>query len=450
MPPPFTAFPIPTVDIASTTSALDVSNSLVKSAGSTTARSLANRFAQWREPKDFGAVGNGATNDRTAIQATITAAGAGGNGGVVQLPPGIFATSDFLSITNSGVWIKGSGMGITTIKLTGVPADSLFKFFGGSVNCGISDLTIDQNNISNTQPSVFAQGFSSGFFTRNIAIINNAAKFGITVQLCDTFDVSDNYINRTTAINSENHAILVTAAGQNSNGRITRNTCINTNIEIDGQYMTVEDNNVSNWKYGGGITMGPSAFSHDNIVRDNICHGSRGEDADLTFPAGIELFTARTVIANNRCFDNSGNGIVFGGPNSTCTGNICYDNGQSAHGGDVSGILLQDGGGGGKADNSCVTGNACFNLNGVTQEFGIQVNNNVVGSIIWPNKLVGNNTAAYSALQTVAKLPSASAAGVGARSYVTDATVTTFASIVAGTGGNAVPVVSDGTNWRIG
>lgn len=50
----------------------------------------------------------------------------------------------------------------------------------------------------------------------------------------------------------------------------------------------------------------------------------------------------------------------------------------------------------------------------------------------------------------VAALPSAVIAGAGARRFVSDATVTTFASIVAGTGGNAVPVYSDGTSWRIG
>lgn len=51
---------------------------------------------------------------------------------------------------------------------------------------------------------------------------------------------------------------------------------------------------------------------------------------------------------------------------------------------------------------------------------------------------------------TVAALPSASTAGAGARAMVSDATVTTFASTVAGGGANKVPVVSDGTNWLIG
>lgn len=51
---------------------------------------------------------------------------------------------------------------------------------------------------------------------------------------------------------------------------------------------------------------------------------------------------------------------------------------------------------------------------------------------------------------TVATLPAAATAGAGARSFVTDATATTFLSTVAGGGVNKVPVVSDGTNWLIG
>jgi hypothetical protein len=50
----------------------------------------------------------------------------------------------------------------------------------------------------------------------------------------------------------------------------------------------------------------------------------------------------------------------------------------------------------------------------------------------------------------VASLPAAATAGVGARSFVTDATATTYASTVAGGGANKVPVYSDGTNWLIG
>lgn len=50
---------------------------------------------------------------------------------------------------------------------------------------------------------------------------------------------------------------------------------------------------------------------------------------------------------------------------------------------------------------------------------------------------------------TVAQLPSA-VGKTGVRYMVTDATATTFWSVVVGGGANIVPVVSDGTNWKIG
>jgi len=50
---------------------------------------------------------------------------------------------------------------------------------------------------------------------------------------------------------------------------------------------------------------------------------------------------------------------------------------------------------------------------------------------------------------TVAQLPS-SDTNIGTRGMVTDATATTYASIVAGGGSNIVPVYSDGEDWRIG
>jgi hypothetical protein len=48
---------------------------------------------------------------------------------------------------------------------------------------------------------------------------------------------------------------------------------------------------------------------------------------------------------------------------------------------------------------------------------------------------------------TVANLPTVK---LGLRAFVTDATVTTFASIVVGGGANTVPVYCDSVNWRIG
>jgi len=51
---------------------------------------------------------------------------------------------------------------------------------------------------------------------------------------------------------------------------------------------------------------------------------------------------------------------------------------------------------------------------------------------------------------TVTSLPTASSAGAGARAFVTDANTVVFGSALTGGAGNAVPVFSNGTTWRIG
>lgn len=51
---------------------------------------------------------------------------------------------------------------------------------------------------------------------------------------------------------------------------------------------------------------------------------------------------------------------------------------------------------------------------------------------------------------TVATLPTAASSGMGARSFVTDASAPTFGATVVGGGAVATPVYSDGTNWKVG
>ena len=57
-------------------------------------------------------------------------------------------------------------------------------------------------------------------------------------------------------------------------------------------------------------------------------------------------------------------------------------------------------------------------------------------------------TTVYSVAGT--PLPNAATMGIGARAFVSDATVSTFASPYTGGGAQKVPVHSDGTVWRIG
>lgn len=65
-------------------------------------------------------------------------------------------------------------------------------------------------------------------------------------------------------------------------------------------------------------------------------------------------------------------------------------------------------------------------------------------------QMIANNIIPALTNYTVATLPSAVTSGKGARSFVTDASAPTFGATVAGGGAVAIPVYSDGTNWKVG
>lgn len=90
-------------------------NTTVIATGSTTARTLAARFAERKNVKDFGAVGNGTTDDTAAINAAVAALTAAGGGGVVYFPPGRYKTSGPIVITQSCVTLAGDALGQNNI-----------------------------------------------------------------------------------------------------------------------------------------------------------------------------------------------------------------------------------------------------------------------------------------------------------------------------------------------
>ncbi|MGZ5234210.1 MAG: glycosyl hydrolase family 28-related protein, partial [Burkholderiales bacterium] len=69
--------------------------------------------------KDYGALGDGSTNDAAAIQAAIAAAQATVSGGRVYFPPGIYYTgTKTISITNLGIVLEMADAG-SYIKYNG-------------------------------------------------------------------------------------------------------------------------------------------------------------------------------------------------------------------------------------------------------------------------------------------------------------------------------------------
>lgn len=112
----------------------------------------------WINAKDYGAQGNGTTDDTAAIQAAIDFAGSlsasTGAGGTVFLPQGYYMISATLTLKKH-VWLRGEGMCTTTIKLLTNAnchvvqnASSPDGIVSNADFCGLIDLSIDGNQVN--------------------------------------------------------------------------------------------------------------------------------------------------------------------------------------------------------------------------------------------------------------------------------------------------------------
>jgi hypothetical protein len=149
MTAPFTSFPIPTVPT-------------IISTGSVTPRSLADRFADRLNAKDFGAVGDGVADDTAALQAAINAAIVGKK---LFIPFGNYIISSplLILIPSAGqpsCEIEGEKKGFSQLAaqgtgLTGFSTTTTIKAtfnntfaigLQGGLGCKISNLTIFGTN----------------------------------------------------------------------------------------------------------------------------------------------------------------------------------------------------------------------------------------------------------------------------------------------------------------
>lgn len=119
--------------------------------------------------KDYGALGDGTTDDAPAVQAAITAAGA--VKGSVYAPAGIYVIGTSLSISQP-LSLVGAGQEATIFKAKTALNDYVLKFSGGTAGVGIfgahfNDFSINANQANQTSGGgIYAAGAVQCAFER--------------------------------------------------------------------------------------------------------------------------------------------------------------------------------------------------------------------------------------------------------------------------------------------
>lgn len=380
--------------------------------------------------KDYGARGDGITDDTAAVAAAVAACGAAG-GGTAFFPAGTYPLTASVSIP-------------TRVQLAGAGADSIIKATGtqtsafsvvGRTGVSISDLTTDANNSAQLSYSVYVSGGTRTGFNRCTFI--NQAKAGSTAIMLDgaanQVNISGcNFITSgargVSMINGTNHVTIdgctfdslreygtygvSSAATQLSDITISNNRLSNivggtprepiyfTGGGLGNYALRVKilNNTVLGNKanYSGGVGNGDMVACYD--LSDSIVSGNvvlYGGDV------GISVWRSRRVtITGNVAGYNNTNGIVLWQATScTVSGNVCYNNRQDY--GAEFGATIKGGIRAMTAADSCtIVGNRCYDDQTTkTQDYGVAIDATggaPTSILVATNHLAGNLTGGIS------------------------------------------------------
>ncbi|MCP1445554.1 parallel beta-helix repeat protein [Pseudomonas sp. GGS8] len=250
--------------------------------------------------QNFGAKGDGITDDTAAIQRAIDAAAAAG-GGQVYVPTGTYIVSggvepsDGCLMLKSNVYLYGDGMGASTVKvadgsdtkITGV----IRSAYGEETHdFGVSNLTIDGNR-DNTTGKI--DGWFNGYIPGQAGYDSNVTLDSVEIKDCSGygFDPHEQTVN-----------MVIKNSVSHGNG-------------LDGFVADFLSN---------------STFEN-NIAYDNDRHGFN-----------VVTSTHDFTMTNNIAYDNGGNGIVIqrGSEDIPSPSNITITGGE-VYGNGAEGVLIK-------------------------------------------------------------------------------------------------------------
>lgn len=276
--------------------------------------------------KAFGAAGDGITNDTEAFNKALARGAVGG--GTCMVPKGTYliSGSGITSHVRSGVHLTGEGRGVSVLKIAAMPAGALV--WGDGDNWSIENLTLDMQDYypARNYSAIACKG--NNWRIAKCSIVK-MGRIGIGVAGGDSWSIEDNYISKTTPVQTLNQSILVTKDhGKGaSNARVINNVCDGSGILFWGFYSTIARNRISNTGFGSGIATGQVANCHTVQIIGNTCSGGRGFDENHTWVSGFELWGSDSVITDNTAYDNASSGFAVGGQNCVVKRNRSYNNG---------------------------------------------------------------------------------------------------------------------------
>lgn len=231
----------------------------------------------WFNAKSYGAVGDGTTDDTTAIQAAITACIAA-YGGIVYLPSGTYKTSTTITadLENwSSVSIVGDGQKPTTVAYHGTGA--CFRMYNpntgaGSEGSGFANLTIDGTNASGSGATGLHIGDITELVIHKLTVQNFAGTGGIGINFDNTVSWTEEADVRASISNCTQMVVFQITTGYGSFGY--------GNFDFS-LYQS------SNQQSGVCLLNGSNMYHGSLRIRGNFVGGTATTTAAVIYLAGL-------------------------------------------------------------------------------------------------------------------------------------------------------------------
>lgn len=410
--------------------------------------------------KAYGAVGDGVTDDTTAIQAALDAAAAAAAGGMVYLPAGTYAITTTLSLASNLAFV-GAGRGVTTITYTGTTgatSPNLIAFaHGNTSNVYIGHFTLNGGGttgdaLSSNGGIVLYAGGTDHTIT-NITIddveVHHVNMYGIWLYKGDRVVVrgcySHNNLTEGIANNSTNVAISdcyvydndyegIGCYAGSENVQITNCHAVGCTYgflvaEDTAKEVTVSNCRSSGATYAGFSVNGGSYVTLSNCIAEDTGSGSHPGFYIYPYAVGpvnsyhIDLVNCQAIgnhgtgflvsngcsyitMTNCRAIGNTGDGFFIDSPYVQLKNVQAFNNGSDAV--NYHGVRMYT-----NATSCLIDGVLAGNTSGVVQEVGVRLASGSSG-IVRNCQGTGGNSAYFNPEQVAGSWKTDSRGGAAA------------------------------------